>query len=175
MTGPIFLEGKRVTLRPIEREDLDFEVRHRNNPRIRRPLTLPTPVNREQAESRFERHTESDDGISLWVCADEQRVGKIILFDMNETHGTSEIAYWLVPDVWGNGYASEAVSLFIEYAFAERRLHKVSAHVLVENEPSQAVLERVGFEREGHLRDARYVEGEHRDVFRYGLLATDWD
>jgi RimJ/RimL family protein N-acetyltransferase len=173
MPGPIFLEGERISLKTIEREDLDFEVRHRNNPRIRRPLTLPEPINRERAESRFESHIESDDGIGLWICTDEQMVGKVDLFDVNETHGTSEIAYWIVPDAWGNGYASEAVSLMVEYAFEERRLHKVAAHVLADNEGSQAVLERTGFEREGRFRDSRYVEGEHRDVFRYGLLTTD--
>lgn len=173
MPGPIFLKGERITLRTIEREDLDFEVRHRNNSRIRRPLTLPDPINREQAESIFERRVKSDDSTSLWICTDEQMVGKVSLFDMNETHGTSEIAYWLVPDVWRNGYASEAVNLMVGYAFNERRLHKVIAHVLVDNEASQSVLERAGFEREGHLRDSRYVEGKHQDVFRYGLLATD--
>lgn len=161
MPGPIFLEGERIILRTIEREDLDFEVRHRNDSRIRRPLTLPDPINREQAESIFERRIKSDESTSLWICTDEQIVGKVSLFDVSETHGTSEIAYWLVPDVWGNGYASEAVSLMVEYAFNERRLHKVAAHVLVDNEPSQAVLERTGFEREGQLRDSRYVEGEH--------------
>lgn len=172
MPGPIFLQGERITLRTVERDDMDFEIEHRNDPQIRKPLTLCTPLNCEQAVSRFERHTESDKCVNLWICADEKPVGNVDLFDIDETHGTSEIAYWLVPESWGNGYASDAVDLLVRYAFEERRLRKVSAHVLVENEGSQAVLERVGFQREGRLRDERYVDGEHCDVFRYGLLAT---
>lgn len=130
------------------------------------------PLNRRQAESRFERHTESDESVSLWICAGEESVGKVDFFDIDETHGTNKIAYWLVPELWGNGYASDAADLLVRYAYEERRLRKVSAHVLVENEESQAVLERVGFQREGRLRDERYVDGEHCDVFRYGMLAT---
>ncbi|MFC6964573.1 GNAT family N-acetyltransferase [Halocatena marina] len=172
MPGPIFIRGERITLRTVESDDLDFENKHRNDPRIRKPLTFSMPLNHDQAESRFERHTESDESVSLWICADEDPVGKVDLFDINQTHGTSEIAYWLVPEFWGNGYASDAVDLLVRYAFEERRLRKVSAHVLVENEGSQAVLERAGFQREGRLRDERYVDGEHCDVFRYGLLAT---
>lgn len=169
------MQGERIALRTIERDDLDFETEHRNDPRIRRPLTLPTPLNREQAESRFEQHTASDDGVGLWICVEEHEkpVGKIVLFEIDETHGTSEIAYWLVPDVWGNGYASEAVELIVRYAFEERRLRKVTGHALLENEGSQGVLERVGFQQEGRLRDEKYVNGEHRDVICYGLLPTD--
>jgi RimJ/RimL family protein N-acetyltransferase len=132
MPGSIFLQGERITLCTVERDDLDFEIKHRNDPRIRKPLTLPTPLNRELAESSFERHTESDKSINLWICADEEPIGKIDLFDIDETHGTSEIAYWLVPESWGNGYASDAVDLLVRYAFEERRLRKVSTHVLIE-------------------------------------------
>lgn len=173
MPGSVFLQSEYIALRTVEGDDLDFEIEHRNDPRIRKPLTLPTPLNREQAESRFERHTESDESVGLLICVDEEPIGKVDLFDIDETHGTSEIAYWLVPESWGNGYANDAVDLLVRYAFEERRLRKVSAHVLVGNEGSQAVLERAGFQREGRLRDERYVDGEHRDVFRYGLLSVE--
>lgn len=175
MPGSIFLQGERITLRTVERDDLDFEIKHGNDPRIRKPLTVSMPLNRGQAESRFERHTESDERVSLCICVDEDPVGKVDLFDIDETHGTSEIAYWLIPKSWGNGYASDAIDLIVRYAFEERRLRKVFADVLVENEGSQAVLECAGFQREGRLRDQKYVAGEHRDLFRYGLLATEYN
>lgn len=177
MPGTVFIQGERIALHPIERDDLDFEIEHKNNPRIRRPLTLSTPLNREQAECRFEQHATSDEGVGLLICDEEREelVGKIVLFDIDETHGTSEIAYWLVPNAWGNGYASEAVDLIVRYAFDERRLRRVTAHALIDNEGSQAVLERVGFQQEGLLRDAKYVNGEHCDVICYGLLATEME
>jgi len=51
----------------------------------------------------------------------------------------------------------------------------VFARVLDPNEGSKRVLEKVGFEREGTLRDQVFVSGEHVDVGRYGLLADEWE
>ena len=61
------------------------------------------------------------------------------------------------------------------YGFDERRLHKVFARVLEPNSASQRLLDRLGFEREGRLRDQAFVRGEPVDVLRYGLLESAWD
>jgi RimJ/RimL family protein N-acetyltransferase len=63
----------------------------------------------------------------------------------------------------------------VEYAFAERRLHKVVARALVTNEASPRVFERLGFREEGIQRDQKYVDGEYVDVVRYSLLRREWE
>ena len=84
------------------------------------------------------------------------------------------LMYWVLPEYQGNGYVTEATELTLDYAFEERRLAKVFAHVLVPNEGSWHVLEKLGFQRGGRQRKESFVDGERVDSYRYGLLAEEW-
>lgn len=176
MPGPPFCRGDVVSLHPIEEEDLPFTQRHSNDPAIRAGLTTAMPQNAYEAEQAHERHQEDDSGLGLLVVPSDQDdpVGTIVCFGIDETHGTGELACWVTPDEQGNGYAQAATRLMLDHLFGERRLHKVVARALVGNEPSRATLESVGFVEEGVQRDEKYVNGEHRDVVRYSLLAREW-
>ena len=173
MPGPTFADGAEVTLRTVEEEDLEFVQAIRNDPAVRQPLTLNRPANAEQIEEFFENAISSGDGAALLVCREEEPMGMVALFDEDDVSGTATIAYWLAPDYWGHGYATEAVGLLCEYAFAERRLHKLRADVIEPNDGSQRVLEKLGFVEEGLLREEKFVRGEHVDVYRFGLLAGE--
>lgn len=186
MPGATFAAGDRIALRTVEEADLDFLRDARNDPRVRRPLTINDPANGEQVRAFFENAISADNGASLLACVDSHGdgsaprrdatdpVGMVSLFDEDETAGSATLAYWVVPEHWGNGYCTEAASLLCEHAFRDRRLHKLRADALATNEGSQRVLNKLGFEREGVLRDEKFVDGEHTDVYRYGLLADEW-
>lgn len=82
---------------------------------------------------------------------------------------TVEIGYWLLADARGSGIASRAVRALAEHAFGQgiRRLHAV---VRLENLPSERVLERAGFTREGVMRSYLPHEGGWRDATLFSLL-----
>ena len=103
-------------------------------------------------------------------CVDGAPVGTVGLTSVSTQPGTAEIGYFLSPDVWCNGYATDAVRSLAGYGFRERRLRRVYAKVLAGNGGSQRVLEKAGFEREGTLRDHWFRDGRHEDVYVYGLL-----
>jgi RimJ/RimL family protein N-acetyltransferase len=174
MSSPVFLEGESVTLHPVEDEDAEFLQALVNDPRVRRGIATvePTPLaeEREYVESVGE-----GEGTQFLVRADGERVGTIGLHDVTATHGNGEVGYFIAPGAWGNGYATDATRTVVEYAFVERRLHKVYARAFAFNDASQRVLEKVGFEREGVHRDQAFVDGGFVDVYRYGLLADEWD
>lgn len=174
----MFAAGDDVALHTVEEDDLDFLAAARNDPAIRRPLTVNRPSNGEQVRAFFENAISEDDSASFLVCAagdgEPEAVGSVVLFDEDQTAGTATVAYWVVPDEQGNGYCTEAAALLCEYAFGERRLNKLRADVLATNDASRSVLEKLGFVEEGLLREEKYVYGEYVDVHRYGLLADDW-
>ncbi|WP_342775078.1 GNAT family N-acetyltransferase [Halosimplex halophilum] len=118
----------------------------------------------ERADEEREFRVESDE---------DDRVGAVDLVDIDEQFGTAEVGYFFAPDAWGNGYATAAVERVVDYAFEELRLHRVHARVFAFNEGSARVLEKVGFEREGVLREAAYMHGEYVDELRYGLLEPE--
>jgi ribosomal-protein-alanine N-acetyltransferase len=83
------------------------------------------------------------------------------------------LGYWIDRDVAGRGMASLAVALVCDYAFSEVGLHRVQADIRPENVPSQRLVERLGFSREGLLRRYLDIDGDWRDHLAYALLAED--
>lgn len=172
MPGPVFLGGETVDLHPIEEDDVEFLQRLINNPEVRRSLASYAPMNRLQEGKWIE--SLGDERIRLLPCVDGEPVGSVGLDAPNEVWGTTELGYMIAPEYWGNGYATEAAELLCGYAFEERRLNKVYADVYATNPASARVLEKIGFEQEGLFRQHAFVDGEHADVQRYGLLAEEW-
>jgi diamine N-acetyltransferase len=175
MPGSVFLRGDSIDLRTIERDDLDFIQRSRNDPALRQGMTWNEPENGEQVSEAFEEFISDDNSVSLLIAHDDGPVGMISLFNIDRTAGKSELAYWIAPDAQSSGYATEAAELVVEYVFDERRFHKVVARAFASNQASQRVLEKIGFREEGHLRDAFYKGGQYVDAYRYGLLEGEWN
>jgi [ribosomal protein S5]-alanine N-acetyltransferase len=83
------------------------------------------------------------------------------------------LGYWIDREVAGRGMASLAVALVCDHAFGAVGLHRVQADIRPENGPSQRLVERLGFQREGLLRRYLDIDGDWRDHFAYSLLAED--
>jgi [ribosomal protein S5]-alanine N-acetyltransferase len=83
------------------------------------------------------------------------------------------LGYWIDRSVAGRGMGSLAVALVCDHAFGEVGLHRVEADIRPENLPSQRLVERLGFRREGLLRRYLDIDGDWRDHISYALLAED--
>jgi ribosomal-protein-alanine N-acetyltransferase len=83
------------------------------------------------------------------------------------------LGYWIDRGVAGRGMASLAVALVCDHAFSEVGLHRVQADIRPQNGPSQRLVERLGFQREGLLRRYLDIDGDWRDHYSYALLAED--
>jgi RimJ/RimL family protein N-acetyltransferase len=172
MSGPVFMEADAVTFHPVEEDDLDFLQTTINHPDVREGIASTQPVNAADEREWFE--SLGEDGVQFLLRVDGDRVGTISYRQFNEEWGTAELAYFFHPDHWGNGYATEAARRMVAYGFDERRLDKVWARVLAFNDASARVLERVGFEHEGTLREQVFARSRRVDVERYGLLESEW-
>lgn len=173
MPGPVFLEGAGVELRTIEEEDVDFLQRTINDPRVRTTLAPVRPMNRGQERAWVESLGETE-SVNLLVCDDETPVGSVDLKPPNQVWGVAEVGVMIAPEHWNEGYATAAIDLLCQYAFETRRLNKVYGTVYATNPAIRRVLEKVGFQEEGVLRKEGFVDGDHVDLHRYGLLADEW-
>ncbi|WP_135819732.1 GNAT family N-acetyltransferase [Halostella litorea] len=180
MPGPVFLEGETVTLRPIERDDMEFVQRAMNDPAVWRPSLSIKPMNDELAAEFFEEVLTTEGDVHCLVCHDDEPVGHVSLsesrYGPTETARarSAELAYWIVPEHQGLGYGSDAAGRMVEYAFTDRNLRRVSAYPGSFNEGSIALLESLGFEHEGTQREAAWYRGEYHDALCYGLLRSEW-
>lgn len=111
------------------------------------------------------------------VCLQEDNryIGNVYITDINPLFrsGNSHI---LIGDksCWGKGYAKEAYQLLLEYAFKERGLHRLTAHVLEENEVSIHLHERCGYKREGVYRKSVYKNGIWHNQIAFAILDEDY-
>lgn len=174
MPGPVFLEGDRVTLRPIEEEDLEFLQAQVNDPRIWRAIGRSRPINADQERDFYENVVCSDGNVTLLIAVDSTPIGTSGLNGIDLEARTAEIGYWVAPEYHEQGYGTEATDRVVQYAFDQLGLHRIAARVFEFNEPSQRLLESLGFTQEGIHREAEFVDGEHRDVYWYGLLEDEW-
>lgn len=106
--------------------------------------------------------------------ADGTLVGTCTLHALSDEHRRAELGYTLARAAWGRGYVAEALPALIRFAFETLKLHRLEANVDPRNERSIRVLEREGFEREGHLRERYHVQGEVQDALLFGLLRREW-
>ncbi|WP_137287111.1 GNAT family N-acetyltransferase [Halorussus salinisoli] len=180
MPGPVFLEGDEVTLRPPETEDIEFIQRCMNDARVWRPALDIDPTNYGQCEEFFESVLSGEDGVHCLACDDGEPLGVVTLtgsqYGPNETSRSrdAELAYWFAPERHGQGYGSDAAETMVEYAFEDRNIRRLSVQVGSFNDASIGLLESLGFEREGTLREASWFRGEYHDMHCYGLLRADW-
>jgi ribosomal-protein-alanine N-acetyltransferase len=178
MPGARIEHGERVTLRTVEEEDVPFVQRASANPTIRYPLGSPLR-NRGQVE---DWDTEGSD--RFLVCLDDDAgpghpdegavrpVGVVSVEDADWKR--PELGYWLVPEVHGEGYGTEAVALVVEYVFRSYDTPAIGAGAFAFNDASQGLLESLGFTKEGRRRKYMFIDGEHRDMVQYGLLRSGW-
>jgi RimJ/RimL family protein N-acetyltransferase len=120
---------------------------------------------------------EVDRGAALqWAVerkADGRVLGSITLM-LEQDQPRAEIGYILGREHWGQGYAGEAQRRAIDYAFDDLGLHRLEADTHPDNTGSTRSLERLGFRREGRLRERWLVGGRYSDSVLWGLLAEEW-
>lgn len=172
MPGAAFIRGERITLRTVEPDDGEFLRRWHNDPAIRNGLMFTMPQNREQVSSFIETDDENDEWLNLLICLDEEPIGVVELNEIRYRRG--ELVCWLIPEQQGDGYATEAVSLLIDHAFDVLGLHRVYGRTLGYNAGSQALLERLGFSKEGEFREHVFIDGEFQTLKWYGILEDEW-
>jgi ribosomal-protein-alanine N-acetyltransferase len=101
-------------------------------------------------------------------------IGSVTLFNLDFNHRRAEIGYALGREHWGQGYMNEALQALLAYAFETLDLHRIEADIDPRNIASIKTVERLGFKREGYLRERWQTNGEIQDAFFYGLLRREW-
>lgn len=98
----------------------------------------------------------------------------IILHSRNSSGGCAEIGYFLLPEYWGKGYATELSKTMLEVCFTKLGFHKVCARCDSNNLKSEHVMKKIGMTKEGELRKVRFKYGIWDDEKHYGILIEDW-
>ena len=174
----VTLTGKRIRLREFRSSDgaaafsivgddrvtkfLSFDSRSRSAAQE----MIDGAVERAKARPRNEYYlamTTADDEALIGFC-------RLALTGVK----AAKLGYAVAADHWGNGYATDAVSTMLDFAFGPLNLHRVTAAIGPDNVASQAVVDKLRFTREGVLRDHVFTNDAWRDSILYSVLRHEW-
>jgi RimJ/RimL family protein N-acetyltransferase len=112
--------------------------------------------------------------LGIGLVSEQRIIGTLALFNLSPANRRGEIGYALARDCWARGYMQEALTGFIAWLFDTLGLHRLEADVDPANLASARSLRRMGFQRDGLLRESWLVDGEVSDSELHGLLAREW-
>ncbi len=113
--------------------------------------------------------------LSFVIIHNDKLVGRIGLHNINLQHMNAAIGYWLTRDATGQGIIGRCCKIIISYAFRALGLHRIEIRVALKNLKSSSIPEKLGFKKEGILRQAELVNGEFHDLVIYSMLSDEWD
>lgn len=174
------LEGVRVRLRPLGDADVPALFAIFGDVEAMRYWGTPALADLDGARDLLEdirRHFAAKT-LFQWGVArrdDDAVIGTTTIFQLDHVNRRGEIGFAIDRAQWGQGYASDAVTTLIRFAFEQLELHRIEADPDPNNAASIKVLRKQGFVREGLLRERYLVHGEVQDAEYYGLLRREWE
>ena len=120
----------------------------------------------------YEQMIREGSGIP-WKIVDRstgERMGVITVYYYKPAHKKAEIGFWILPQFWNRGYATEAMEAAIKYWEEDKALHRMEAFVEEGNLASSRILEKSGFTREGCMKDCEIKNGEYISLVVYGRV-----
>ncbi len=173
------LQGKRLMLRAIEREDLPrlaafdndlaVELAGGGDPPMPRPLAFLV------AEHEGRAAKGGRDGSHFVIEAAGAVIGICGLSHFDLWHRTCELGITIGDRAyWGRGYGREVVALLLGYAFRYHNMRKVFLRVWSNNERGIRAYRACGFVEEGRLREHVWSDGRYHDLIYMGVLRREW-
>jgi RimJ/RimL family protein N-acetyltransferase len=175
----MLITTERLVLRRFRTADAQTLAEYRSDPEVARYQSWDAPFPLLRAETAVANFMASDPGRAGWFqYAVERAEDKALIGDvavhLHDNLKQAEIGFTLATAYQKRGYATEAVAAVLDRLFRVQGLHKVTGECDARNRNSAALMERLGFSREGHLRQQTWIKGEWTDDLIYGLLAEEW-
>ena len=169
------LSGEKIILRALEPEDLNFLYQIENNESFWEVSHTQTPFSKYILKRYLENaHLDIYESKQLRLLIEEKstrkQIGMIDLFDYNPQHKRAGIGILIHPDFEKNGFASEALSIIINYSFSNLQMHQLYANITSDNIKSLALFNKYNFIKTGVKKDWILSEGKFKDEVLFQLI-----
>jgi len=174
-----FIEGETIDLVAENSKWANLICKWRNDPKVRQYSRNMWPKTLEEVKKGFEPLPDKQmrDFIKFTIYHKQSKrpIGRIGFNHIDWVGRNANIFAEIgEPEYWGKGIAGEASRLMINYGFTELNLHKIIAGAFTPNKRSLRAAEKLGFEKEGVLKEEKYVDGQYHDVHKFALFKRDW-
>ena len=173
------LKTERLIMREIVMEDAyDFFI-------IRSNKEIMSAIDREPIKTIEEIKTFiellktnliANKGIAWALClkANNKMIGHFGFHQIDEINHRAEIGYALLPEFQGLGYAHEALTAMLEFAFIKFNFHSIEANINPTNSHSIKLVEKCCFVKEAHFKENYYCNGVFLDSAIYSVLKSNY-
>jgi len=173
------LTTRNLILRPIDEKDIAALYALFSSEQVMEFMDVERFTNVSEAAqmvSFFRDKLQSGEGMrwGISLSARNELIGTCGFHHINKAHYKAEVGYDLLPAWWGKGVMTQAISRILQYGFEELHFNRIEAVVDPTNNRSFQLLERIGFQREGLLRQAFYEKNGFADAYMYSLLNRDY-
>ncbi|MEH7009464.1 GNAT family protein [Neobacillus niacini] len=172
------IETKRLILREVTSEDAVQMFSYLSNKDVVKHMGLEPFQTVEDVydeigwyQSIYDEGTGIRWGITLKDS--DNVIGSCGFLNMKSKHYRAEVGFELSKDYWGKGIAYEALEAVVKVGFQHFQLERIEALIEPENVPSQKLVERQGFIREGLLRHYEFTCGKFDDLYMYSILKDE--
>ena len=175
----MFLQGKRLYLRPVERNDIPLLQKWINDPEVRKYLNNSFPMSLTDEEKYFERISNSsknDVTLAVVRMKDNVLLGSVGLHKIDYINGTASTgSMYGRKSEWNKGYATEAKMILLEYAFMTLNLRKICSVAICGNIGSIKHNMNCGYKKEGIRKSHYFCEGKYHDAVMLAVFKKDWE
>lgn len=172
------LETPRLTLRQLTENDMDFifEMFSRDETNS---FVADDPVNSmEEARELYETYIRPKPHLfrlGMFLKETGEPIGTIGLYGIKREDFRAVMGFDLLIEYWGWGYMTEAGTALLDHAFGNMNLNRIQASADADNIRSLATLERIGFRKEGVMRQKDYYKGAFHDDVVFSILKEEWE
>jgi RimJ/RimL family protein N-acetyltransferase len=173
-----WLVGERVELRRHARANYRLYGEWYGDPEIWRLTSwAASPLSPSAVERLFEDRelSTTDDSFAIHLKDEERPIGVVSLMNISEANDSAELSVIVGhPEDRHHGYGAEAIDTILRYGFEELRLNRVGLSVFEFNEDAISTYEKLGFRKEGCLRQALKRDGAFHDAILMSVLGSEW-
>lgn len=169
------LQGKRVILRAVRRDDLPHYVQWLQDAEVLMYFGPYRPFNLEQEVQWFEEQMNSKSTLNFAIEYEGQHIGGCGFNNINYQHRNAEVGIFIgEKSLWDQGLGRDALATLVSYGFHYLNFHRIYLRVFAENIRAIHAYEKIGFRQEGRMRDMGWRHGRWHDMLWMSVLAPEW-
>ena len=155
-----------------------FQLVHDNREHFRKWLpwvdSISSPIQYHSIIPGWLNQFYDKNGFQLGIRYHHQLIGAIGLHSIDWYNKQTSIGYYLAEGFEGKGIMTRSVNALLNYIFYNLHLHRVEVRCGIFNKKSCAIPERLGFNKEGVIRDGEFLYDHYHDLAVYGILSPQW-
>jgi len=174
------LIGERITLGPVKKEYIESYLKWFNDPEITQYLSMFRPLTRMMEEDWIENLKNREDTIAFAIIIPDENdgeklIGNCGLHAIDWKNRVAEVGITIgEKEYQSKGYGTEAMEMLLDYGFKTVNLNRIQLRVYEFNNRAINSYNKIGFVKEGRMRQALFIKGEYHDIIFMSILQEEW-